>query len=384
MRAGTSRGIFLHGDHMPQTKSAWPQILSTIMGSGNGDRRQLDGVGGATSTTSKAAIVSPSSHPDADVDFTFAQVAVGENKVDLRGSCGNICSGVGPFALDEGLVRVKPGQKQAVVRVHDTNTGALISQTLQVAPDGTFLADGTHKISGYAGSGSPLKLSWTNPSGTVGTRQFYPTGNPSDTLTFPSLSTGESTCIQASLIDAANPFVFVDAATLPTPITQSDLDSPDLHTALESTRCHAAVLFGLAHTPQDAARTRAVPKIVLCYPPSPSSHVDIRVVPFSMGSPHPSFQLTGTVALSAALTMPGTVPSLIARKARSEEPLRSPETGGRAGGMGGVKKAIAHRSGVVEAVVRNVEDASVPLGVRVADVSVVTTARRIFRGDVFV
>lgn len=116
MRAGTSRGIFLHARDLPPSKAAWPDIISAIMGSHNGDHRQLDGVGGATSTTSKAAIIAPSSRPDADVDYTFAQVGVGENKVDMSGSCGNICSGVGPFALDERLVAARG--RNGVSRYH--------------------------------------------------------------------------------------------------------------------------------------------------------------------------------------------------------------------------------------------------------------------------
>ena len=112
MRSGTSRGLFLHQDHLPTRQADWGPILLAAMGSATGDKRQLDGVGGATSTTSKIAIVGPSAREDADVDYTFAQVAVGNKKVDMTGNCGNMASGVGPFALDEGLVQAQPGQKE--------------------------------------------------------------------------------------------------------------------------------------------------------------------------------------------------------------------------------------------------------------------------------
>ena len=112
MRSGTSRGLFLHRDHLPAKKSEWSPILLAAMGSATGDKRQLDGVGGATSTTSKIAIVGPSERENADIDYTFAQVAVGSKDVDMTGTCGNMASGVGPFALDEGLVRAEPGQKE--------------------------------------------------------------------------------------------------------------------------------------------------------------------------------------------------------------------------------------------------------------------------------
>ena len=112
MRSGTSKGLFLHRDHLPENTDEWKPILLSAMGSATGDKRQLDGVGGATSTTSKVAVVGRSQREDADIDYTFAQVAVGSKKVDMSGNCGNIASGVGPFALDEGLVAAAPGQKE--------------------------------------------------------------------------------------------------------------------------------------------------------------------------------------------------------------------------------------------------------------------------------
>lgn len=109
MRAGTSKGIFIHRHHLPQSQSEWIQPLLAIMGSQGNDARQIDGVGGATSTTSKVAVVSHSQRPNVDVDYTFAQVAVGQETVDFSGNCDNIASGVGPFALQEGLVKTTPG-----------------------------------------------------------------------------------------------------------------------------------------------------------------------------------------------------------------------------------------------------------------------------------
>ena len=112
MRSGTSKGLYFHRDDLPKSTDAWPSILLSAMGSANGDKRQLDGIGGGTSTTSKVAIVGRSTRADADVDYTFAQIAVGSNKVDMTGNCGNMASGVAPFALDEGLVTAQPGQRE--------------------------------------------------------------------------------------------------------------------------------------------------------------------------------------------------------------------------------------------------------------------------------
>lgn len=111
MRAGTSKGLFIHRHHLPASQADWAGPLLAAMGSQGSDVRQIDGVGGATSTTSKVAVISPSTRMGVDVDYTFVQVAVGQEVVDFSGNCGNMCSGVGPFALQEGLVRATPGDR---------------------------------------------------------------------------------------------------------------------------------------------------------------------------------------------------------------------------------------------------------------------------------
>lgn len=112
MRSGTSKGLFLHRRDLPVSESEWSPILISAMGSKNGDVRQLDGIGGGSSVTSKIAVVSKSNRPGIDVDYTFVQVAVGQEKIDMSGNCGNMSSGVGPFALDEGLVEAEPGRDE--------------------------------------------------------------------------------------------------------------------------------------------------------------------------------------------------------------------------------------------------------------------------------
>jgi hypothetical protein len=111
MRAGTSKGLFIHRHHLPTSESLWAGPLLAAMGSRNSDARQIDGIGGATSTTSKVAVVSPSARPGIDVDYTFVQVAVGQESVDFSGNCGNMCAGVGLFAAQEGLVRSRLGEQ---------------------------------------------------------------------------------------------------------------------------------------------------------------------------------------------------------------------------------------------------------------------------------
>lgn len=119
MRAGTSRGLFFHRHEMPEKISDWATVLLSAMGSKDGDPRQIDGVGGGSSTTSKVVIVSKSKIPDIDVEYTFAQVAVGKATVDMTGNCGNMCSGVAAFALDEGLIRAQPGDTEVCLPLTD-------------------------------------------------------------------------------------------------------------------------------------------------------------------------------------------------------------------------------------------------------------------------
>lgn len=117
MRAGTSKGMFLHRKDLPENEAEWGPILVSALGSRGNDPRQIDGIGGGTSTTSKVAVVSPSSRPGIDVDFTFVQVAVGKESVDFTGNCGNMVSGVGAFSVQEGLVQPKDGQDKVLADI---------------------------------------------------------------------------------------------------------------------------------------------------------------------------------------------------------------------------------------------------------------------------
>jgi hypothetical protein len=115
MRAGTSKGLYLHRKDLPHDPTDWAGVITRVMGSYDSDPKQLNGIGGATSTTSKVAVVSPSTRPGVDVDYTFVQVPIGSPTLDMTGNCGNIASGVGPFAVDEGMVKLMPGQTQVCV-----------------------------------------------------------------------------------------------------------------------------------------------------------------------------------------------------------------------------------------------------------------------------
>jgi len=164
MRGGTSKGLFFHENHLPFDPDVRERVLLAAYGSPDPYGRQLDGLGGAFSTTSKAAIISRSHNPDYDVEYNFAQVSIDRPIVDFRGNCGNILSAVGPFAVDEGLVK---GQEPlTVVRIFQKNTKKLIIAEVPVK-EGRFDEQGDYSITGVPGTGSRIALKFVDPGGTI-------------------------------------------------------------------------------------------------------------------------------------------------------------------------------------------------------------------------
>ena len=203
MRGGTSRGLYILEKELPPAGPERDTLLLRLMGSP--DIRQIDGLGGATSVTSKVAIIAPSQREDADVDYTFAQVSVDKPIVSYAGNCGNISSGVGPFAIECGLVDAIPGE--TIVRIYNTNTQKVIAATVQT-PGGTVTYDGDFFLAGVPGTAAPVKLAFRNPAGSV-TGKLLPTGHPKDTLSVPGFGQ-----VEVSIVDASNPLVFVRASDL--------------------------------------------------------------------------------------------------------------------------------------------------------------------------
>lgn len=416
MRSGTSKGLFLHRRDLPASLADWAPILLAAMGSRDGDLRQLDGLGGGTSTTSKVVVVGPSTQPGVDVEYTFVQVAVGKNAIDMTGNCGNMCSGVAAFALDEGLVAAGPAAQETVVRVYNTNTASTITQTIQVDESGLFREDGSYIISGVKSTGSPIMLTFEKPQGSM-TGRLFPTGAKKQTLHVkPPSSRGSppTIAVEATLIDAANPFVFVDARSIPQAYKILDPNSSAVIELVESIRRAGAVAFGLAPSLSAAGLTRGTPKIALLSPSTTlagteliqagaSTEVpDIQVLAYSMGKVHPSLQLTGAVTLAAALVVPGTVAAELAclkcqpsdLDASLPSPPQTPEMAAeRIVGKGGNADAdvdsdegvevvrrrkvlIRHGSGNMDALVDLVGDEDIRA------VTVFRTARRLFQGTV--
>src|SRR5450432_3321467 len=161
MRGGTSRAVMFHAKDLP-ARDAWDPIFLAAMGSPDPNGRQLNGMGGGISSLSKVCVLAPSERDDADIDFTFAQVQIREAAVDYRSNCGNMSSAVGPFAVDEGLIR--PNGDTAVVRIFNTNTGKIIRASFPLQ-DGRAAVDGALEIPGVAGTGAPIRLDFLSPGG---------------------------------------------------------------------------------------------------------------------------------------------------------------------------------------------------------------------------
>jgi len=333
MRGGTSKGLFFHEKDLPAEPRLRDRVILAAYGSPDPHRRQIDGVGGALSVTSKAAIIGPSPSPDYDVVYYFGQVSIDRPIVDVKGNCGNMSSAVGPFAVDEGLVKaVGPVTR---VRIHQKNTNKLIVAEVPVK-DGRFNEAGDYAIDGVPGTGSRILLRFVDPAGAV-TGKLFPTGNRRDRFDIPGLGAVEVSCI-----DAANPFVFVRAESLGLSGTETEeLERrSEIKSMLEAIRCRAAVELGIAASEEEAARrSQAVPKVAVVAAPSAYTalngraiephEVDLLARMMSMGTLHRSYAVSGAVATAGAAMIPGTVVNdLLPETARGRELLRIGHPGG--------------------------------------------------------
>lgn len=310
MRGGTSKGMYILQENLPENKVEWDNILLTLMGSP--DKKQIDGLGGAQSVTSKVAIISASKRPDADVDYTFAQVSVDKPIVSYKGNCGNISSGVGPFAIEKGLVKANDGITQ--VRIFNTNTNKIIVADIKTK-NGSVEYNGDFSIAGVPGTASPIKLKFVDPAGTLG-KGLLPTGNAIDILKVPGYKD-----VEVSIIDAANPLVFIKATDLGLKGTElpSELDSDSVKLdLLEKVRGLAAVKLGLIEDyTKSSWETPGIPKMTFVAKPTNyvtiegetihKEDIDLLSRMMSMQKPHPSYAMTGAMCTAAAAVVQGSV-----------------------------------------------------------------------------
>jgi 2-methylaconitate isomerase len=364
MRGGTSKALFFRRTDLPENNGpmgcvAWDKIFCGALGTPDPNGRQLDGMGGGLSSLSKIAIIGPPSRPDADVDFTFAQVGIKESVVSYRGTCGNITSAVGPFAVDEGLVRISG--ERASVRIHNTNTSKIVVADFALT-DGRSAVEGDLEIAGVAGFGSPIRLSFLDPGGGA-TGLLLPTRNARDVVNLKDFGK-----VEVSLVDASNPTVFVRARSF----GLTGLEAPaelenntETLALLDELRIASSVAMGLC--PEDEARhtVRNLPLVsIIADQQYCEKNADVTTRMISAGQPHRAIPLTGAMCLAVAARIPGS----IVEAALDGEQVSSRDL------------AIAHASGVLKvgAIVKETD------GTLVAEEVIVNrTARRLMDGRVF-
>jgi len=311
MRGGTSRGLFFHENHLPKDHKLRDRIILAAYGSPDPNRRQINGIGGAHSTTSKTAIISPSSDPDYDVVYNFGQVSIDRPIIDYKGNCGNISAAVGPFAVDEGLVAAR--EPITTVRIYQKNTRKLIVAEVPVK-NGCYNEQGEFAIDGVPGTGGKITLHFFEPAGAV-TGKLFPTGNPKDVMDVPGIGR-----VTFTLIDAANPLIFIAPETIGLSGTEiEEIDTSEtIKQKLEAIRSRAAVLIGLCETPQEATIScQAVPKIAIISEPRDykttggrlvtKNEIDLVVRSMTMGTLHRAYQVTGAIPTAGAAMMEGTI-----------------------------------------------------------------------------
>lgn len=310
-RGGTSKAVVFNGADLPTDRALCDRIFLHVLGSPDAYGRQLNGMGGGLSSLSKVVIVRPSDRDDADVDYTFVQIAVDEALADYGSACGNMASCVGPFAVDEGMVELAPGQSDALVRIYDTNTDRLYHARFPVR-DGKAVEEGDVSIPGVSGTGAPVVLEFLTPGGAA-TGKLLPSGHVVDQIEVADIGP-----VTVSLIDAANAVVYVRAADLGTSASklpeQLDADA-GLMERLENVRCAGAVAMGMEGSVSEVKRS--TPKVAILGGSSeftsldgarhgPETH-DINVRLISMGNFHRAITLTGGMCTAVAAQVPGSL-----------------------------------------------------------------------------
>lgn len=348
MRGGTSKAAMFLANDLPSDPPSRDRLLLALYGSPDPTGRQLDGIGGGTSSTSKAAVIGPSEDPRAHVDYLFLQIGIDRREVDLRGNCGNISAAVGPFAIDSGLVAATG--ELTTVRIRNVNTDTIIAAHVPTR-NGRFEPAGDLTIPGVPGTGSPIRLDFEDPAGAV-TESLLPSGSIVD-----QLNVGSRT-VRVSIVDAANPVVFVPAQDLGLRGDEGPevLDGPDIRRLVGAIRAEGAVRARMVRTPDDAASTPAVPRVAIVAPPMDyhtrggervtADLVDVVASMFSMGRPHGAYPFTGAIATAVAAKITGSVVHEVARA--GEETFRV----GHPGGVQPLEAVVERRSGewVVERV----------------------------------
>ncbi len=309
-RGGTSKAVFFKAEDLPSDARVRDAMLTEVLGGDDPYGRQLDGMGGGVSSVSKAMWVEKSARNDADVDYTFAQIAINSPLVDYSANCGNMTACVGPFAVEQGIFPVD-ADGDVTVRCYNTNTRKVIHARFRVK-DGEAVSAGDMEIPGVPGAGAPVELVWREPSGVAG-RGLLPTGNVVDGVEAPGLGAIEATIADSAALCA---FVAAEDMGLTAAEAPATIDAmTDVMARLDAVRRQAAVLAGVAETPEDAPE--AAPKIAIVASPGDYAALDSRtwtadafdvaVRMESMGVIHKAIPLTGAMCVASAAKTPGSV-----------------------------------------------------------------------------
>ena len=321
MRGGTSKGVFFLAGDLPADPAARDRILLRVIGSPDPYGKHIDGMGGATSSTSKVVLIAKSSRPDCDVDYLYGGLAVDKATVDWSGNCGNLTTAVGPFAIAKGLIAA-PADGWATVRIWQANIGKRIIAHVPMR-GGEVQEEGDFELDGVTFPAAEIKLEFLDPGADDGEGEggaMLPTGHATDLLDVPGVGQ-----LGVSLVNAGLPTIFVAAESLGFKGTelQPDINPfPEILARIEKIRTHGAVAMGLAASPDKAATH--TPKLCFVAPSADyvasdgravkSADIDLLARVFSMGPLHHAMTGTGAVAIAAAVAIPGTIPNRLARK----------------------------------------------------------------------
>ena len=326
MRGGTSKGVFFRLADLPEAARlpgpARDALLLRVIGSPDPYGKHTDGMGGATSSTSKCVIVGPATQAGHDVDYLYGQVSIDSAFVDWSGNCGNLSSAVGPFAIAKGFIEPGriPHDGVCVVRIWQKNIGKTIVAQVPMA-GGEVQEDGDFELDGVTFPGAEIALEFIDPSDEAGegeasaSKGMFPTGNVVDALEVPGVGR-----LSATLISAGIPTVFVRAADVG--LTGTELqpainENPQRLAMFEAIRSAGALRMGLIRTPEDAAKRQHTPKVAFVAKPADyvassgkavrASDIDLVVRALSMGKLHHAMMGTASVAIATAAAIPGTL-----------------------------------------------------------------------------
>jgi len=363
MRGGTSKGVFFNLQDLPESAqvpgAARDALLLRVIGSPDPYGKQTDGMGGATSSTSKTVILSKSSQPDHDVDYLFGQVSIDKPFVDWSGNCGNLTAGVGAFAISSGLVDVNriPRNGVAIVRIWQANISKTIIAHVPMS-DGEVRETGDFELDGVTFPAAEVQIEFMDPAD--GDGAMFPTGNLVDDLEVPGVGT-----LEATMINAGIPTIFVNAEAIGYTGTelQEAINGDDKALAMfETIRAYGAVRMGLIRHINEAASRQHTPKVAFVAKPADyvsssgkqvaAGDIDLLVRALSMGKLHHAMMGTAAVAIGTAAAIPGTLVNLAAgggeRSAvRFGHPSGTLRVGAEAGQVNGAwtaTKAIMSRS----------------------------------------